>query len=255
MAIDNEAQIEALLADPAHAGHPLREALDQLYGQLRKQMRSLERITRISDHYQSVAQHKAGTLGERLDKQLRQIERIARISDRYQAMLQDLNKRLEHESTHDALTGLANRRLGLKYLAERLEANGQPCIALVDADDFKRVNDRLGHEAGDRALVYLARVLRDPVGAADLVARWGGEEFLLVWAECDLESVRRRAEALRSILLAQAPETEAGVLRITASFGLARRREGESASQLLSRADDALYAAKAGGRDQIMSAD
>ncbi len=253
-ASDSEARIEALLADPAYADHPLREPLAQLYREFHDQLRQLDRITRISDRYQNAAQREASSLTARLNKHLRQVEKIARISDRYQSMLQDLNKRLEYESTHDALTGLANRRLGLAHLSELVEADQRPTIALVDVDHFKRFNDTYGHEGGDQALAGVARVLADPLGGTDLVARWGGEEFLLIWRQMELAQATDHAEGLRKALPAQAPMLDAGTLRTTASFGVAQRGEGENVSQLLRRADAALYAAKDAGRDQVMVA-
>lgn len=253
-ASDSEARIEALLADPAYADHPMREPLAQLYRQFHEQVRQLDRITRISDRYQNAAQREASSLTERLNKHLRQVEKIARISDRYQSMLQDLNKRLEYESTHDALTGLANRRLGLTRLSELIAADRQPTVGLVDVDNFKRVNDTFGHEAGDQALASVARALQDPRGGTDLVVRWGGEEFLLIWPQTELAAAIECAQALRSAVSAQAPSVDSRVLRTTASFGLAQRRDGESVSQLLRRADAALYAAKDAGRDRVMVA-
>lgn len=253
-ASDSEARIEALLADPAYADHPLREPLAQLYRQFQEQIRHLDRITRISDRYQNAAQREASSLTERLNKHLKQVEKIARISDRYQSMLQDLNKRLEHESTHDTLTGLANRRLGLSRLSALIAADQPLSIALVDVDHFKRVNDAFGHEAGDQALTAVARALRDPLGGTEMVARWGGEEFLLIWPQTDLASAIEHAQALRSAVPAQMPSIDGRILRTTVSFGLAQRRDGESVNQLLRRADAALYAAKDAGRDRVMVA-
>ncbi len=253
-ASDSETRIEALLADPAYAEHPMREPLAQLYRQFQEQVRQLDRITRISDRYQNAAQREASSLTERLNKHLKQVEKIARISDRYQAMLQDLNKRLEHESTHDALTGLANRRLGLARLSELIAADQPLSIALVDVDHFKRVNDAFGHEAGDQALTAVAHALRDPLGGTELVARWGGEEFLLIWPQTDLAAAIEFAQALRLAVPAQAPTLAGRTLRTTVSLGLAQRRDGESVSQLLRRADAALYAAKDAGRDRVMAA-
>ena len=253
-ASDSETRIEALLADPAYAEHPMREPLAQLYRQFQEQVRQLDRITRISDRYQNAAQREASSLTERLNKHLKQVEKIARISDRYQAMLQDLNKRLEHESTHDALTGLANRRLGLARLSELIAADQPLSIALVDVDHFKRVNDAFGHEAGDQALTAVAHALRDPLGGTELVARWGGEEFLLIWPQTDLAAAIEYAQALRLAVPAQAPTLAGRTLRTTVSLGLAQRRDGESVSQLLRRADAALYAAKDAGRDRVMAA-
>lgn len=255
VAAHQDEQISALLADPQYQDHPLREPLARLFNQLQDQVRQLDRITRISDGYQSAARRESRSLTERLNKQVRQLEKIARISDRYQAMLQDLNKRLERESTHDALTGLANRRLVISRLSTLIEDQHTPlCIALVDVDHFKLVNDAHGHEAGDQALLAIARALQAPLGHTDLVARWGGEEFLLIWPRTLLLQARQWAEELRLEVTAGAARIEGESLRSTASFGLAQWQPGETINALLRRADGALYAAKHAGRDQVMVA-
>ncbi len=249
---EQDAAIEALLADPAYIGHPLHTALAQLYRQLQEQVRQLDRITRISDGYQSAARREAYTLTERLNKQVRQLEKIARISDRYQTMLQDLNKRLERESTHDALTALANRRLALARLGECVATAASPwCIALVDVDHFKQINDTHGHEAGDLALLAIAHSLKDPDGHCALVARWGGEEFLLLWTGVDAVGASGHAQLLREKVQAGAPQVDGMALNVTASFGIAQWRAGESINALLRRADAALYVAKRAGRNQV----
>jgi diguanylate cyclase (GGDEF)-like protein len=247
-----DAEIEALLANADYVGHPLHEALSSLYRQLQDQVRQLDRITRISDGFQSAARREAGSLTERLNKQVRQLEKIARISDGYQTMLQDLNKRLEHESTHDPLTGLANRRLALSRLLQWTAGSGALlCVALVDVDHFKQINDLQGHETGDRALVTIAERLRDPAGGAHLVARWGGEEFLLIWTGIDLAQAEQQAQCLRESVQAELPGGNGESFRCTASFGLACWQPGEAIDALLRRADAAVYAAKHAGRNQV----
>lgn len=99
-----ERTVERLLEDPAYVDHPLRAALSQLYVEFRDSLHQIERITRISDRYQTASQEEKMSLSERYRKQLRQLERLARISDRYQSMMRDLNEALKEASTKDALT-------------------------------------------------------------------------------------------------------------------------------------------------------
>ena len=127
-------------------------------------------------------------------------------------------------------------------------------IAMLDIDAFKSVNDRFGHEVGDQVLVELGRRLSAGLRDHDLVARWGGEEFCIVLIDTDLEPAKlvvdRLLERLRSVLV----PTRVGPLRITASVGVtAAVREDVAIEDILRRADEALYAAKAGGRDRSMS--
>jgi diguanylate cyclase (GGDEF)-like protein len=164
-------------------------------------------------------------------------------------------ERLAHE---DALTGLANRRAAMTQLAawSAAPAPGSPvcvapiCLAIADIDFFKRVNDRLGHDGGDASLVHFAAMLRRMVPEGWLVARIGGEEFLLAARTPDFATFAARIESLR-VTIAQTPLiTPAGPWSLTASFGLAEQAPAEPPDRLISRADRALYAAKQGGRNR-----
>lgn len=245
--------VESLLSDPAHFGHPLREALARLQQQNLDQLSRLERIARISDGYQSLAREKNLSLSERYHRQLRQLEKVARISDRYQDMLRDLNQALKDASQRDVLTGLANRRMLMERLREeerRSQRNGQPFVlAMLDVDHFKRINDTWGHEVGDRTLSEIARVLQAAVRASDLCGRWGGEEFLLLLPATAQGEALLLLERLRSGLRELRVAVGGEALSITASFGVAEHPPGESYSRTLQRADAALLAAKRGGRD------
>ncbi|EWM47187.1 diguanylate cyclase domain protein [Bordetella holmesii 35009] len=157
---DLDRQIADLLADPAYEGHPLRVALEALWKQANEHMVRIERVTQISDAYQSMALQREQGLYERFDRQLQRLARIARISDHYQSMMRDLNHTLEETSRRDPLTGLFNRRALMDIIrtaVERSDASGRTfVIAMLDVDHFKSVNDRFGHETGDRVLVELA---------------------------------------------------------------------------------------------------
>lgn len=98
---DLDQRIAELLADPAHAGHPLREALEALWRHTADQMARIERVTQLSDAYQTMAHEREIGLCDRFDRQLRRLTRIARISDHYQSMMRDLNAALEETSSRD----------------------------------------------------------------------------------------------------------------------------------------------------------
>ncbi|MFC7274225.1 putative bifunctional diguanylate cyclase/phosphodiesterase [Paractinoplanes rhizophilus] len=156
-----------------------------------------------------------------------------------------LLKRLDHGATHDALTQLPNRALFHERLDKALTAPGERpvAVALIDLDDFKEVNDTLGHEIGDLLLIAVAQRLDACIRAEDTVARLGGDEFVVVLdgadpAAADL-AAERMIEALRPPVLAGGHE-----LPIRASIGIADGHSGDDASMLLRRADIAMYAAK-----------
>merc|ERR1712039_39778 len=127
-------------------------------------------------------------------------------------------------------------------------------LAMADIDFFKRVNDRLGHDGGDASLVHFAAMMRRMVPADWLVARIGGEEFLIAAQTADFADFSARIEALRSAVADTPLITPAGPYRLTASFGLADRRAAEAPDRLITRADRALYAAKQAGRNRIEKA-
>ena len=170
------------------------------------------------------------------------------------AAVQEALRQARLEAESDPLTGLANRRRMDRLLASRLEAEGRAgrpfSLILVDLDHFKAINDGWGHGVGDRALVSFGAMLKAHSRAQDLVARFGGEEFVVLLPDLPLEVAARIAERLRLATADAAPEELAGH-RLTASFGVAQAVPGESASQLLRRADAALYRAKAWGRDRV----
>ena len=125
----------------------------------------------------------------------------------------------------------------------------------VDLDDFKRINDAYGHDAGDLALQKIAMVLKTHTRGQDVACRYGGEEFLLVMSDAPLEVARRRAEALREAIGSLAIEYKTQFIAITASFGVAAFPDaGADRGQLLKAADGALYEAKNGGRNRVVTA-
>jgi two-component system cell cycle response regulator len=164
---------------------------------------------------------------------------------------------LKHDSRTDRLTGIASRRYGDVRLAEELQKlarYGQPfAVALLDIDHFKRINDSLGHKAGDDVLRRLAAELRAVSRASDLVVRWGGEEFLFVFPGTSASQAAGIVERLRAHLAATPIALDGGTsVPVTISGGVAEAQAGESAEDLVARADKGLYRAKETGRNRLL---
>jgi diguanylate cyclase (GGDEF)-like protein len=170
-----------------------------------------------------------------------------------------LHRAVERQAVTDDLTQLANRRRFSEMLAlevRRAERFGDPlALVLADLDDFKLVNDRYGHQSGDRVLCRFADVLRENVREVDLAARYGGEEFALLLPDTGLSGAarlaKRLARAFNSVPLQGVAEEE---LTVTASFGVAAYPQANSVEQLLTAADRALYRAKAAGKNRVFRA-
>lgn len=170
-----------------------------------------------------------------------------------------INERLQRElhrlAIADPLTGLANRReLQRRGDALLLEPGRRVAVVAIDADHFKHINDTRGHEAGDTVLVALAERLRHAARAEDVVARLGGEEFVLLMPDTSLEEAHRRAEALRRDIAETPVLLEDGPLSVTVSVGVVERGDAGTLAGLLHAADQAMYAAKAAGRNRVVVA-
>ncbi len=177
--------------------------------------------------------------------------------------LREANEGLEKLAVTDALTGLWNRRKffeEMQRLLGVLQETGGPCsLLIVDLDDFKGLNDNFGHAAGDEVLKQVAQLMRETRQSADIVARLGGEEFIVVMPGAEAVGAVRVAERLRASIEAYPWQLR----RLTASVGVATLRDpgkrGDSTSALVSgvlrAADLALYASKEGGRNRVTHAD
>lgn len=162
---------------------------------------------------------------------------------------------LQRLNLRDPLTGLGNRRALQESAAvqlARFERHGRAfAVVSLDIDHFKRVNDAWGHAVGDLALCHLATLLQAQLRMEDLAVRTGGEEFLLVLPETDLEAAQHLAERLRLTVASTPLVVSERALPLTISLGVAQARSGESLDALLERADAALYRAKHEGRNCV----
>ncbi|HEX5708727.1 MAG TPA: diguanylate cyclase [Pyrinomonadaceae bacterium] len=161
-------------------------------------------------------------------------------------------------SMSDALTGLLNR-YGLQRSLQHEQAEARrygralSCL-MIDIDHFKHVNDTYGHAAGDAALMQVAKVLTDAVRASDVVCRYGGEEFLVLAPETNLDGALWLGEKIRLAASARLYGDGERVFPLTLSLGAAQMLGGESAHDMIARADVALYHAKESGRDRVEAA-
>ena len=186
--------------------------------------------------------------------------RISAIRSELKAQRRELKKALAENqwlAGQDELTGLSNRRRALELLAyEERRAVRQPvdaCIAMIDLDLFKAVNDRHGHGAGDDVLRTFARHAGTVLREADILARWGGEEFLLLMPNTSKAEAERVIERLRETFCQAGQWHWNPDLIVTFSAGLTTQRHGETSEVTITRADEALYRAKARGRNSTVS--
>ncbi len=172
------------------------------------------------------------------------------------ADLSAANRRLAEAARVDHLTGLLNRR-GFTEEAEteirRMFRSGKSfSLVLTDVDNFKSFNDRHGHVCGDHVLKRMASILEERTRDVDRIARWGGEEFILLLPETETEGAANLAEKLRESIAENVFEFDNQRLKITMTFGIASFRRGESLDTCIARADTALYHGKEGGRNKVM---
>jgi diguanylate cyclase (GGDEF)-like protein len=154
----------------------------------------------------------------------------------------------------DSLTGIANRNKFEEvflYELQRVQRYQEAfTIALMDIDHFKLVNDNFGHLIGDEILVCITNITQKSVRGSDLFARWGGEEFVILFNKTDLENATLSAEHIRKLI----QNTHHNLVgEITVSFGLTEYKDGDTIESMLARADEALYKAKASGRNCVRS--
>lgn len=168
----------------------------------------------------------------------------------------NMQRSLRNLIVKDSLTDLYNRRYcnqNLKNLSEQYIKTGEPyTLAIADIDFFKKVNDTYGHTAGDEVLVSVAQIMKKSMAGKGFAARWGGEEFLLVYTGCDMETTLTYLEMLVEAIREMCVEYGDKVIKITISIGVATGN-GDSVDKVLCTADNRLYHAKKEGRDRVVS--
>lgn len=233
------------------------EKIDK-YSQQISQARDIGELNRILDDVMRdtrIAQNEALRSRDEMIAARQEVQNAA-------GRIHELETRLEQMSElvrEDQLTGSLNRR-GLDDVFERELARADRrktplCIAMLDLDDFKRINDIHGHGAGDEALVHLVRVVKDTLRTMDVIARFGGEEFLIVLPDTALENATQTITRLQRELTKRIFMYNNEHLLITFSAGVALRQSNEDQVALIKRADEALYRAKKAGKNRVISAD
>ena len=185
-----------------------------------------------------------------------QLSRLRRTLYTQKAELKEALERIRLLATRDELTGLPNRRQAQDLLdleASRAQRERAPlCVCLIDLDHFKRVNDTLGHAAGDQVLRVVAQHAPAMLRETDVLTRWGGEEFLLLLPDTQPADAERVVERLRIHLSSQSVWQDRPELRVTFSGGITAHVQGESMQDTIARADAKLYEAKSQGRDRVL---
>ncbi|WP_321392535.1 sensor domain-containing diguanylate cyclase [uncultured Desulfuromusa sp.] len=165
-------------------------------------------------------------------------------------------KKLEHFASFDSLTELPNRRafneqLNRHFLLQK-RTPGPFSLLFFDIDNFKLINDSLGHQVGDQALRRIAEIIRENIRQTDLMARWGGEEFIIAFINSSVDTARIIAEKLRTCIEEDKALHAIAQGTVSASFGLSEYREDDKVDMLIKRTDDALYEAKATGKNKVV---
>lgn len=165
-------------------------------------------------------------------------------------------EKIQQTANYDELTGAANRRHMLQliqYESQRSDRSANPLlVAMLDIDYFKRINDTYGHQAGDVALQKFTKTVQEKIRVTDTLARWGGEEYLILLTETELDVGLICLERVRAAVAADVVKFAGSWISLTVSIGVTRYQPGEAFEKTLTRADEALYAAKAQGRNQIV---
>jgi diguanylate cyclase (GGDEF)-like protein len=160
---------------------------------------------------------------------------------------------------HDPLTGVLNRR-GMdivlpREVARARRVNAPLSVGMIDLDHFKHINDTFGHQAGDRVLVHMTELMRSVLRETDLIVRYGGEEFLVILPDTDMEGARLVLDRLQDIVVKSPVIHEGRRISVGFSAGVAQFRDDDNGATLVLRADRALQTAKRAGRSQVVLAE
>lgn len=275
-----------LLSDPASAGYPAPGAEMDITGSLSQQAVNLKEWRSVDDFYRRAIGIHRFSEDERPDHGFRSVlaapllyedvchyvlvlesrqpkafeadrDTIHIIAGQFSLALKSaaMYEEKENLAIRDGLTGLANHRRFQEYLEETLAKSGSnPVgIALFDIDHFKKLNDNYGHPIGDAVLKEVAARLKRSISSFDFVARYGGEEFIAVWPGRNDKEAAQLAEQVRLAIEGEKFQTTAGDLPVTISLGVASYpQDAKKKAELIKAADEALYAAKKGGRNKVV---
>ena len=198
-------------------------------------------------------------------KLFKQSKRLIRMSDKMEAELaitkaelEKYSKKLKIQATTDTLTGLANRRKITELLKEEIKKleednNNNFNIIMLDIDFFKKVNDNYGHPMGDEVIKKVSNHMQDKVGSEGVVGRFGGEEFLTILYNNDIQEAALLANQIRIDIESKKIEFEGKQISVTVSMGIACSAETGVYQELLNKADERLYKAKENGRNQVIT--
>jgi diguanylate cyclase len=267
---DARRQQAALRGERSQARGALDQVIDDTLGEMGQFVEETGRFQQtVGRHAQAIEQAQsldglAGAVREMLHDSREVQDRVGRTQERLRAEqaragamrrrvreLEDELRRLSDEVCTDALTQVANRRgLAQAFDAERARLHGSLALGLIDIDNFKRLNDTLGHAAGDVALQRLAAEVRDKLRPGDTVARFGGEEFVVLLPGADAAGAQQMLTRLQRQLSARLFMHDSREVFVTFSAGVTAVRDGETLEAAVERADEALYEAKRTGKNR-----
>ena len=168
--------------------------------------------------------------------------------------LMKYNDQLKKEASTDQLTGLNNRRKAREYLTrlKKEEVSTAVSVAMGDIDFFKKVNDTYGHDAGDEVLKFVSKTMVDNCRTTAFISRWGGEEFLLIFPDCNGDQAFIILERLRNKIQKETIVVGDNKIKITMTFGLTEYNYSKDEELAIKEADEKLYIGKSNGRNQVV---
>ena len=252
-----------------------REQLHNLIGQIGGSVTAAGgEVTRYQDALSGYTKQLSCDLNEHdlrhlVEELSKDTESVRATSDKLRSSLEERKREAEqlrkelkiarHEATTDAMTGLANRKAFDDAIRELVARDGiSPtghCLLMADIDRFKNINDTYGHLIGDKVIKFVGKTLLDCVKGKDIVARFGGEEFVILLPDTPLRGALAVAESIRNTVEAGRlvrADTRQPIATVTISIGVACYQSNDSTTTLLARADEALYRAKEGGRNKVV---
>ena len=233
------------------------DELDHLGYTIEAMATHLEQSQTESDSARQALQKSRDELEDRVKQRTQE---LLKTNDKLRDEIKE-RERIEHvlqqSALTDYLTGLPNRRAMIQLLdkeAARFQRSEHPfSLVLLDIDNFKYINDSFGHDGGDVILVAVAEKMGSWMREKDVLARWGGEEFLILLSDTNVESATEQAERLRTAIEGQDFVVQSKVTHLTVSLGVAGYNEADKIDNCIKEADIALYKAKSGGRNQVIS--